>query len=95
MLVMVFLLLMPPQKKCAKMNFRGVDSIQHKHLHLVAYLCELGYGLALSSIYNVSCSPGFETPLGIFLDMLADTSCSQLLSIAGWLLCISSPPCHV
>jgi hypothetical protein len=38
---------------------------------------------------------GLKPPLEFLVDILADTSCSQLLSIVGWLLCISSPPCHV
>jgi hypothetical protein len=33
---------------------------------MVAYLCELAYDIALSPDHNVSESPGFETPLGIF-----------------------------
>jgi hypothetical protein len=54
------------KEKCAKVKFRGVDAVEQKQLHLVAYLCELAYDLALSSNHNVSRSPGFETPLGIF-----------------------------
>ena len=54
------------KEKCAKVNFRGVDSIKHKQLHFVAYLYELGYGLSLAPALNISHSPGFETPLGIF-----------------------------
>jgi hypothetical protein len=38
---------------------------------------------------------GLKPPLEFLVDILADTNCSQLLSIVGWLLCISSPPCHV
>jgi hypothetical protein len=54
------------KENCAKVKFQGIDAVQHKQLHLVAYLCELGYDLALSPNHNVSRSPGFETPLGIF-----------------------------
>jgi len=33
---------------------------------MVGYLCELAYDLALTPSDNVSQSPGFETPLGVF-----------------------------
>ena len=49
-----------------KVNFRGAETVQEKQLHFVGYLLELCYDLALSSDQNVSRSPGFETPLGIF-----------------------------
>jgi hypothetical protein len=38
---------------------------------------------------------GLKPPSEFLVDILADTNCSQLLSIVSWLLCISSPPCHV
>lgn len=41
-------------------------SLRENQLHFVAYLCELAYNLALSSRTNMSTSPGFEWPLGIF-----------------------------
>ena len=37
-----------------------------KQLHMVGYLCELVYDLGLAPGDNVSQSPGFETPFGIF-----------------------------
>lgn len=37
-----------------------------KQLHMVGYLFELIYDLMLAPDDNVSCSPGFESPLGIF-----------------------------
>jgi hypothetical protein len=53
-------------KNIEKVNFAGTRSIKEKQLHMVAYLCELAYDIALGSDHNVSESPGFEMPLGIF-----------------------------
>jgi hypothetical protein len=47
-------------------NFANAKDIKAKQLHMVGYLCELVYDLALTPGDNVSQSPGFETPLGIF-----------------------------
>ena len=41
-------------------------SLQKEQLQFVAYLCELAYDLALSSLSNISSSSSFEQPLGIF-----------------------------
>jgi hypothetical protein len=49
-----------------KIRFAGTQCLKEKQLHMVAYLCELAYDIALSPDHNVSESPGFETPLGIF-----------------------------
>ncbi len=46
-------------------NFRGAKVLPHKQLHMVGYLIELCYDLALSSDQNVSESAGCETPLGV------------------------------
>ena len=43
----------------------GVTAVQ-KFQEVIAYLFEFGYDLALSPENNVSCSPGFESTLGIF-----------------------------
>ena len=54
-------------KKIMQVNFSsGSKGLFAKQLTMVAYLCELAYDLSLSKEYNVSESPGFETPLGIF-----------------------------
>jgi hypothetical protein len=45
---------------------REIPQSQAKQLHMVGYLCELVYNLALAPGENVSQSPGFETPLGVF-----------------------------
>ena len=47
-------------------NFPNAKDLKAKQLHMVGYLCELIYDLALTPGNNVSQSPGFETPLGIF-----------------------------
>jgi hypothetical protein len=47
-------------------NFRGAKVLADKQLHMVGYLIELCYDLALSSEQNVSESAGCETPLGVF-----------------------------
>jgi hypothetical protein len=52
-------------KSMERVNFAGTRSLKEKQLHMVAYLCELAYDIALSPDQNVSESPGFETP-GIF-----------------------------
>lgn len=51
-----------------KVNFRGLAAhdLEERQRHFVGYLCELAYDLAISPSKNVSSSPGFETPLGIF-----------------------------
>jgi hypothetical protein len=46
-------------------QFAGCTEIQ-KRTHMVAYMFELFYDLLLSPEENLSSSPGFETPLGIF-----------------------------
>ena len=55
-------------EKVEKTNFRGATSLQDKQLHVVGYLIELVYDLAISSQDNVSESPGFETPLGTWIN---------------------------
>ena len=44
----------------------GGDSLRETQLHFVGFLLELCYDLALSPKANVSRSPGFEAPLGIY-----------------------------
>ena len=48
-----------------QVNFK-VTTLQEKQLRMIAYLFELAYDLMLAQRDNVSRSPGFETPLGIF-----------------------------
>ena len=43
------------------------DAIAKFH-HILAYQMELGYDLAISPDNNVSCSPGFESVLGVVSD---------------------------
>jgi flavin-binding protein dodecin len=50
----------------SKVKFSGTVALNDKKLHMVAYLCELGYDLMLAPAKNISRSPGFETPLGVF-----------------------------
>ncbi len=47
---------------CLKKELTAVQKFQE----VIAYLFEFGYDLALSMENNVSCSPGFESILGIF-----------------------------
>ena len=47
-------------------NFQNSKDLEAKQLHMVGCLSELVYDLALAPGDNVSQSPGFETPLGIF-----------------------------
>ncbi len=47
-------------------SFRGVVDPTEKQMHMIGYLCELAYDLAIAPANNVSESPGFEGPLGIF-----------------------------
>lgn len=48
-------------------NFKGAhDKVQDKQLHMVGYLFELIFDLMLAPSINLSQSPGFETPLGVF-----------------------------
>lgn len=42
------------------------QTVECKQLHMVGYLFELIYDLMLEQCENVSSSPGFESPLGIF-----------------------------
>ena len=44
----------------------GANGIREKQLHMIGYLSELVYNAAIAPDNNVSSSPGFETPLGIF-----------------------------
>jgi hypothetical protein len=53
-------------ERIGAVNFLGAKDLEAKQLHMVGYLCELVYDLALAPDQNVSQSPGFETPLGIF-----------------------------
>jgi hypothetical protein len=53
-------------KSLKAVGFAGNPSIGDRQLHLIGYLCEIGYDLALAPDNNMSESPGFETPLGIF-----------------------------
>jgi hypothetical protein len=48
-----------------RVKFRGIVNVEEKQVHMIEYLCELGY-LAIAPANNVSESPGFETPLGVF-----------------------------
>ena len=61
-------------KRLRAVKFRGVgdDDVKEKQLHAVGYMVELAYDLALSSTFNVSRSPGFETILGIFGNQSSD-----------------------
>eukprot|EP00978_Attheya_sp_CCMP212_P020206 scaffold57540_cov75-Attheya_sp.AAC.2 len=54
------------KNKIEKVSFNGTKSIQDKQMHMVAYLFELAYDIALGSANNASTSPGFETPMGVF-----------------------------
>jgi hypothetical protein len=54
------------KKRIDSVKFQGNLTLQDKQMHMVAYLIELGYDLALASENNASSSPGFETPMGVF-----------------------------
>jgi hypothetical protein len=49
-----------------KMKIPGAVTLNDIKLHMVSYLCELGYDLMISPRANISKSPGFESPLGVF-----------------------------
>ena len=55
-------------QRLKQIRFNGIPDadIISRQLHFVGYLCELAYDLCLAPDMNVSRSPGFETPLGIF-----------------------------
>jgi hypothetical protein len=53
-------------ERIGAVNFANAKDLKAKQLHMVGYLCELVYDLALAPGDNVSQSPGFETPLGVF-----------------------------
>ncbi len=50
----------------SKVKFAGCSTLAEKQLHMIGYMFELLYDLMISPRDNVSRSPGFETPLGIF-----------------------------
>ncbi len=51
-------------------QFPGDLTLKEKQLQMVGYLCDLCYDLCISQKANVSRKPGFETPLGEFLNRL-------------------------
>jgi hypothetical protein len=53
-------------KRISAINLANVKDLKAKQLHMVGDLYELVYALALAPGDNVSQSPDFETPLGIF-----------------------------
>jgi hypothetical protein len=53
-------------ERIGAVNFQKAKDLEAKQLHMVGYLCELVHDLALAPGDDVSQSPGFETPLGIF-----------------------------
>lgn len=53
-------------EKIRNVGFRGCDELHEKQLHMVGYLFELIFDLMIARDDNVSKSPGFETPLGVF-----------------------------
>jgi hypothetical protein len=53
-------------ERIGTVNFANAKDIKAKQLHMAGCLCELVCDLALTPGDNVSQSPGFETPLGMF-----------------------------
>ena len=53
-------------ERIGAVKFAGCSTLEEKQLHMAGYLFELVYDLMISPTDNVSRSPGFETPLGIF-----------------------------
>ena len=53
-------------EKIKNVNFKGCMMTTEKQLHFIAYLWELGFDLMISPENNVSESPGFEVPFGVF-----------------------------
>ena len=53
-------------ERIGAVNFLNAKDLEAKQLHMVGCLCELVCDLALAPGNNVSQSPGFETPLGVF-----------------------------
>jgi len=56
----------PVLEKVEKLNFKGSKNLEERQLHMVGYLLELCYDLAIPPADSVSRNPGFETALGIF-----------------------------
>ncbi len=52
--------------RIGEIKFLGAKVLADKQLHMVGYMIELCYDLALSSDHNISESAGFETPLGFW-----------------------------
>ncbi len=52
--------------RIGEIKFPGAKVLADKQLHMVGYMIELCYDLALSSDHNISESAGFETPLGFW-----------------------------
>lgn len=55
-------------EKVSNTNFHCAD-LKTKQWHMVGYLCKLIYDWCIPPAKNASDSPGYETPLGIFLEV--------------------------
>jgi hypothetical protein len=53
-------------KRIGEIKFPGAKVLADKQLHMIGYMIELCYDLALSLDHNISESAGFETPLGFW-----------------------------
>jgi len=52
--------------RVGSIGFKGCSTLEEKQLQMVGYLFEIVYDIMISPRDNVSRSPGFKTPLGIF-----------------------------
>ena len=49
------------------LKIAGTSSLEERQYHMVGYLIELAYDLAIGTGNEVSASPGFEIPLGAWI----------------------------
>ena len=54
------------KERVNRVGFNGLTTLKEKQLRIVGYAFELVYDLMISPLDNISKSPGFETPLGVF-----------------------------
>ena len=62
----VFLFNNADKENINKVNFRGLNTFKEKAIEMIAYLLELAFDISIAPRDNISSSPGFELPLGIF-----------------------------
>jgi len=53
-------------KRIGNTNVSGRNSINEKAIIMIAYLIELIYDVAITSVVHISTNPGFETIIGVW-----------------------------